>query len=692
VLLSLQVLTGVLLGHPGTPIQKLINDTEIGEDMSPASGLESDIRDMTFTIGIRGIKPARAREFEALVMQELRRLAEKGLPADVVEGTLRRVEFRNREIKGGSPFGLRLMNKVMKGWLHGKEPHVTLEFSPHMEEVKRRYREEPRYFEKMIEQYLIDNPHRAAVTIVPDGTYLARLDESIKAKGQKIRKGMSPAELEIVKGDLEAFRKFQATKDTEESLATIPILSREDLPEDISTVETEKTYLGKTVSFVNKIFTNGIIYIDFAFNLNGLDSEELQLLTLLSRMLGSPGIPGMGYDEVSRQLNLKTGGFYPYLEVSPVVGDPDQFMCFLVLRLKCLPDFLLEALNLTDTIMKSAQVGEEKRLWEVLTELRNDMKSAIIPAGHSFSVLRAGAHLNPALRLEDDWRGISQLLFLASLPTSKGKGVRALGRKLEGLREKIFRSSRLLLNIGAEEGALPLIQEAVERGLSDFPDGSRQRYSALDLYRTAKGKEILPIQGRWVSMQIPAAVGYSGMALPGRLYGSKGYAAHILVAHLLKTDYLWQKIRMEGGAYGAGASSHGLEGVFSFLSYRDPHIESSLEVYLHALEEVIDEGVGAEDLEKAIIAIVGKDTRPKSPSEKSAIGLKRGLYGITDDLRRQVRREVLETTQEDLKRAAMDLLEGKDQAVRVVLADSERLTLAESSLAVDNPERLFIPV
>jgi len=344
-------------------------------------------------------------------------------------------------------------------------------------------------------------------------------------------------------------------------------------------------------------------------------------------------------------------------------------------------------------------VGDEKRLWDILTEFRNDMKSAVIPAGHSFSVLRAGAHLNPALRLEDDWRGISQLLFLNTLPGKKGAELRDLGARLERLREKIIDPSRLLLNVSAEGEDLQKVKNALAAQIAGFRSGDPESsggagssHTATEWCGAAEGEAITSLEGIWESMQIPAAVGYSGMALPGRLYGSEGYAAQILVAHLLKTDYLWQKIRMQGGAYGAAASTHGLEGVFSFLSYRDPHVDNSLQVYLDSLQYIAEQGVSSDELEKAIIAVVGKDARPKSPSEKSVIGLKRSLYGITDELRRQTRREILETTQEDLKRAAADLLGTAESASRVVLADAERLTLAEEKMKVENPNRLVIPL
>jgi len=691
-LLSLQMLNGILLGHPGTPVQKLIDDTDLGQDLSPASGLETDLRDITFTIGIRGIKPDKAGDFEDLVMNKLRVLSRDGLPKDVVEGTMRRVEFHNREIKGGAPFGLRLMNKVYKGWMHGTEPRTTLEFTPHIEELKRRYRQDPRYFEGFIEKYMLDNPHRCTVSVVPDGAYLKDLDASITEGMKKISESLTGQSLKMLEGDLEAFRRFQETADSEEALARIPVLSREDLPDDISVISTDETRVGSVKAYTHDLFTNGIVYVDFAFNLNGLDQEEQMLMSLLSRMLSSPGIPGMDYDEVSRQLSLKTGGMYPHLEVSPVVGHPERYLCFLVVRVKCLPDFLQEALDLVLKILNKAEVGDEKRLWDVLTEFRNDMKSAIIPAGHSFSVLRAGAHLNPALRLEDHWRGISQLLFLESLPDRKDPALKELGNKLEALRSKIIDSSRLLLNISAEGEDLSSTNAALIVQSARFPGSGIPSSLSLSRCEAADGESFKAMEGVWESLRIPAAVGYSGMALPGRLYGSPGYAGQVLIAHLLKTDYLWQKIRMQGGAYGAAAASHGLEGVFSFLSYRDPHVDMSLQVYLDSLKYIIEEGVSPGELERAIIAVIGRDTKPKSPSEKSVLGLKRTIYGITDDLRRQIRREILNTRPSDLRETAENLLRSAEQSIRVVLGDSDKLSEAEKACGMKNVKPLIIPL
>jgi len=251
---------------------------------------------------------------------------------------------------------------------------------------------------------------------------------------------------------------------------------------------------------------------------------------------------------------------------------------------------------------------------------------------------------------------------------------------------------RMMLNMSADGQQLGRIHTQMAEYLADFSSYESSSIRSFDHFVSDDGVLIEPYHDNWESLQVPASVGYSGMALPGLLYGKPGYAAYILVAHLLKTDYLWQKIRMQGGAYGAAASTHGLEGVFSFLSYRDPSVEKSLQVYEDGLAHLAREGVTEEELEKAIIAIVGKDTRPKSPGEKSVVGLKRRLYGISDELRRASRHEMLGVKVADVKREAAALHENAGKAVRVAMAESKVLDKAEQLFGRKDQKRIIVPM
>jgi len=712
-LLTVQVLSDILIGHPGTPLYKAVVDSGIGEDVSPSSGLESDIAEPVFSIGVRGTGEEREEEFEQVVLGELERLVGEGIPEQLARGALNRVEFRNREIKGGAPFGLRLMGKALRGWLHGEEPENTLEFTRHMEELKRRYEEVPGYFEDYIRRLFLENPHRSTVTVEPKPSYLDELQESIDESVQ------SHPDLEGEEGklrireDLERFARFQSTPDSREDIERIPVLSKEDLPEDISTIETGQDLLASVPLYTHRLYTNGIAYIDIAFNLKGLSEEDSKLLPLLGKMISSSGIPGHPYDDVARMLAVTTGGLFHSLEASPVVGRPDEAFVLLLFRLKSLYQHIDEGLDLAGAILTESHVDDTSRLKEVLSELRNDLRSAVIPSGHSFASLRAGSHLRSVIKIEERWRGIEQLEFLSGIGEEGGMSIEELAGRLRELRERIITRERMLLNITAEEEHFEEVRKATEGAVALFPagagagggidsgePGSLSRATIVlspqphertgnDLsdsgpsvnIQTGTEQGTVPVEEplRWESLLVPAAVGYSSMVLPAATYGEDAHPLQVLLAQLLKTDYLWEKVRMQGGAYGAAASAHALEGVFGFLSYRDPDVGRSLGVFEQAFADFAAQEPDSQELEKAVIAVVGKDARPKSPGEKSIVGLRRLLYGITDESRREKRRRMLEARPEDISAQAKLLYPELVRAVRVVLASERTAAKAEEA-------------
>ncbi|MFP4491058.1 MAG: insulinase family protein [Spirochaetaceae bacterium] len=684
-MLTVQVLSDILIGHPGTPLYKRVVDSGLGEDVSPSSGLESDIAEPVFSIGVRGALSEKREAFEELVTGELRRLADEGIPEQLARGALNRVEFRNREIKGGAPFGLRLMGKALRGWLHGEDPETTLEFSRHMEELKRRYEEEPGYFEGYIRRLFVDNPHRSTVTVEPTQSYLDELEGSIAESVKEHPHAGSEKGRKQVEEDFKRFRVFQETPDSPEDIERIPVLSKEDLPEDISTIKTEREEVDFVPLFSHKLFTNGIAYVDIAFNLKGLSDEDLKLMPLLGKMITASGAGGVSYDEIARRLALSTGGLYHSIEASPLVGRPDEVFVFLLFRLKSLASHAEEALDLAKTIISGASVDDAGRLREVLFEYRNDMRSAVIPSGHSFAALRAGAHLKSVIGIEDEWRGIGQLEFLSSIGEDGGPSLDEIAEKLKRLRDKIITRERMLLNITAGDDDFAHVQSSVEKVTAALAEGGEfsgpGSAAALTTILPPGPNSEDPVT--WESLIVPAAVGYSALVLPAATYGERAHPLQVLFAHLLKTDYLWERIRMQGGAYGTFAAVNALEGVFSLISYRDPDAGRSLGVFEEAFRDFSEKEPDSKELEKAVIAVVGKDARPKSPGEKSIIGLRRSLYGITDESRRDKRRRMLEAVPGDISAQAASMLTEFSRAVRVVLAGEKMALKAEELFSGD---------
>ncbi|MCK5674875.1 MAG: insulinase family protein [Spirochaetales bacterium] len=672
-LLSLEVLSEILLSNTGSPLYKTVVDSGLGEDLSPVSGLETDLRELIFSVGIRGTDPDKKESFEKLIEDELTLLSEKGLLSDSVKGALKRVEFRSREIKGGAPFGLRLMGKSLRGWLHGHTPETTLEFTKWMEQLKDSVKNDSRYFEKLIKKLFLDNKHRTTIIVRPDVDHIKRQEETLKSRINKITSIVDENRDVQIREENSALHDFQDTPDSDEDTSKIPSLSMDDLPDDITYIDTSFSSIGNIPVYSHDLFTNGIDYVDFSFEIKGLSEEESKYLPLFTKMITTGSLPDIPYDEVARLLTLNTGGFGSFIESAVVHPNRDQIKDFIFFRVKFLENDYKKALDLIFRLFIESSISEEKRLKDVLIEMRNDYISAIIPSGNAFANLRASSRLSETLRREERWRGIDQLLFLNDLNGNLDSGsIKKIGKILETIRSRVLGSQMLSLNVSASGTEISKVKEYLETILMKFPTGSKLSVNPdQSIASEFRNQEALVI---------PSPVSYLAQAFRSSLIESKEYGSELLLSHILRTDYLWENVRMKGGAYGASASANGMEGIFSFSSYRDPNIEKTIAAFREGLELLAKDSTKEDIITKAIITIVGKDMRPQSPGEKSIIGFIRKLYNITDEMRKTRRESIMEVDSDLLKTAAARLLMEIPNSSLVVLAGRENLDTASKSL------------
>ncbi|MDR3171267.1 MAG: insulinase family protein, partial [Treponema sp.] len=321
--LALSAMTEILLGHDGSPLTRTLIESGLGEDLSPVTGLEGELRETVFTTGLRGCAPeVPSEEVEALILGELRRLAAEGIPPGEVEAALLSMEFANREIRrSGGPWSLVWLRRSLRGWLHGAKPWENLLFVPGFTELKRRLGANPRYFESLIQTYLLDNPHRALIRVEPEEGYLEKQEATLAKRLSQHEAGLSEAEKRVIQEKATELERIQEAGERPEALATIPHLSRKDLVPDIDIVPRELRDARGTPVLIHDLFTNGITYVDFAVPLDVLNPEDYPWLPLFSRVVVSLGLPGMDYGEVSSLLARTVGGFHAMLETgSPAPG------------------------------------------------------------------------------------------------------------------------------------------------------------------------------------------------------------------------------------------------------------------------------------------------------------------------------------------------------------------------------------
>lgn len=658
-ILKFEILTEALLGNMGAPLYKAVVESGIGEDLSPVSGLDTDLREIVFSVGVRGSDVEKEEVFEHLIMNELKKLSENGIPEDVLNGALHKVEFRNKEIKGGAPFGLRLMGRSLKGWLHGAEPSKTMGFAGAMKKLRAELADNPQCFEQLIDRWFIENNHRLTLSVEPDTEHNRRMEDEVSRSIEAARKGFGPEQLEEEKNRLDAFRAFQDNADTEEAQSVMPSLDLDDIPHKIRTIMTETTELTGRPLYLHDLFTNGIVYIDFAIDIRDISDEEGMLLPFLSRMICSSGLPGMSYDQVALQLALKTGGLYTFLESSQTAGGAEERKDYLFFRLKTLEQDLDESFELASDLFLKSEISDPVRVKDLLFEMRNDFKSSIIPSGHSYCAVKAGAEFDRVMEREDEWRGSRQLLYLNDLTSDAEKVIPGICESLEKLRVRLFAKSRVSFNITCDGDYFEPVKSKISDFIGRLPDGSAPEFDKADLKKEPSFN--------LGSISVPSSVCFSAVTMPSARLGTEMHAWESLLAHLMKTNELWEEVRMKNGAYGVYASVNGTEGLITVSTYRDPEPGRNISAFSSALHSAAKGRYSESDLMKAIITVVGRDTKPMSPAEESLIGFRRELYLISDEIRQHKREAMLSCTAEKLVEAAVSLINTLPEAVSVVM-------------------------
>ncbi|MEE8440845.1 MAG: insulinase family protein, partial [Spirochaetia bacterium] len=424
--LSLELLSGILLGTSAAPLRKRLIESGLGDDLSAATGFESELHELIFSAGLRSTSIDRKEEVEALILDEFGRLAREGFDPDIVEATFRKVEFQNREIRGG-PNGLRMMGKSLRGWLHGEAPDATLRFQEPFKQLRQESRPGSRYFERLIEQNFLGNRHRSTVIVVPDSEQRERERQNLQARLLGIEETLTEPDRERISAEQIALANLQQTPDSSEAIATVPFLKPSDLPMKVDTIPTDETTVSDGVTvYTHDLFANGILYVDLAFDISGLQRELLPYVPFYAGSLGEVGLPGMSFDQVATEVALKTGGLHGYVDAALAIHESYRADRRFYLRVKTLESTLGEALDLVRDILSLATLDNESRLSELWRERKSEISGAILPAGSGFASLRAGRSLSDADRYEEEWQGINQLFFLNDTPSELGGTLAAI--------------------------------------------------------------------------------------------------------------------------------------------------------------------------------------------------------------------------------------------------------------------------
>jgi len=668
--LALGFLDYLMLGTAASPLRKALNDSGLGAALI-GGGMDDELKQPTFSVGLKGVAPADAAKVEALVLSKLKELAASGFSASAVEAAVNTIEFSLRENNTGSfPRGLSLMLRAVGAWIYDRDPFQPLVWEAALTSFKARLASGADVFGPLINRYLLDNPHRVTVTLLPDAGLGGRIEAEEAGRLAAARAAMGPAQVDAVVASTAELKHRQETPDAPEALACIPGLKLSDIPRTITKVPTAVSTSGGATLLAHELFTNDVLYLEAALDLKGVPQPLLSLVPLFCRSLTQMGTAKESFVELTERIGRKTGGLsiYPYTSAVRGAAEP---LAYVMLRGKAMGGKAGDLLALMTDVLLTARLDDKTRFAQMVAETKAGLEAGIVGSGQSFAAKRLGAQRSLAGHVSEAMGGLSYLEYvrgLAKRVESDWPGVQA---DLEAIRKALLARPGAVVNMTADGRTLSAAGKHVDAFLAALPGAAAPR--AVWAGRAPRVNEALTV---------PTQVNYVGKA--GNLYEDAGYelsGSSYVIDKYLGTTWLWDRVRVVGGAYGGFCSFDPQSGLFSYLSYRDPNLLPTLEAYDGAPGFLRSLELDSDALTKAIIGTIGDVDAYQLPDAKGYAAMSRYLLGVTDDERQQRRDEILGTTQKDFRRFAetLEVLRG-DGAARVVAvtsADKAKAVLEE---------------
>jgi presequence protease len=660
---ALRILEYILLGMPASPLRKALIDSGLGEDLT-GGGLETELRQMCFSTGLKGIETDNAQKIEDLILETLTTLSRSGIDPHTVEAALNTIEFRLRENNTGSfPRGLSMMLRSLTTWLYGEDPLALVAFEAPLERVKKKIADNPSYFEELIVRTFLTNPHRTTLILEPDSNLRQRETEAEKERLEKARSEMDETEIEGVRNNTRELKKLQETPDSPEALAAIPRLNREDLEPYNKTIPlVEMAEKGIPILY-HDLFTNGIVYVDLGFSLQNLPPDYLPYIPLLGRAFVEMGTETEDFVSLTQRISRKTGGIHPQAFTSGLL-DSQGSAAWLFLRGKTMATRVEELIHLFEDVLMTVKLDNRDRFRQMVLEEKARVEQKLIPAGHQMVNLRLKSHFSQSHWAAEQMGGISYLFFVRQLVQDVEKdwpGVLAILKDIHGI---LVKRKAALANVTVDASGWTRVEPHLRGLLSALPDASVPISDSLKKEWPAQNEPVFE------GMTIPSQVNYVGK---GANLSELGYGFHgsaLAITRYVRNAWLWDRVRVQGGAYGAFCLLDRISGMLTFVSYRDPNLLQTLDIFDRSARFLEEETLTDEELIKSIIGAIGDLDSHMLPDEKGFVSMARYLANDTENQRQQMRDELLGTTADDFKKMGRVLRDVAEKGVVKVLGSS----------------------
>lgn len=670
---ALEVLDYALCSAPGAPLKKALIDAGIGNDVY--SEFNDGMLQPYFSIVAKEADLDQKEAFLEIIESELKRIVKEGFDKRSLMAALNYFEFRYREADfGRNPKGLIFGLEAMGSWNYKDDaPFLHLEANETYAFLKEKVDEG--YFEDLVEKYLLNNTHKAIVVMVPEAGLATKRDQIFEEKMATLKASMSKEALEEIIAGKERLEARQDKEDSPEALATIPLLKREDLGKEIQKYVNELKKVGDIDCLTHPIFTNGIAYIKLIFDAGKVPQHLFPYLSILRACMGYMDTAKYSYSDLFNETNLVSGGIAPHTGIYTNANDYDKAKVTFELKAKVMYDKMPETLALMMEMLLATNYRDKKRMREIISEGKSKLQSQIMGASHRMASLRAMSYFSPVAAIGEELDGISVYQLYEDLDKNFDAKFEEIVTNLETLCKILFRKENFMADITAEETGIKtwmLLMPTIEGKLHTEPVETGSFEPVL-----SKKNE-----GFTTSGQVQYVCRAGNFHKKGLVYTGALRVLKVIMGY----EYLWTQVRVKGGAYGC-MCSFGKTGDSYFVSYRDPHLKNTIDVYENAAKAIAEFDGDERTMTQYVIGAISEMDTPMTPATLGAYSLGGFLTGRSEEDLQTERNEVLHCTSEDI-RALAPFLEAfmSDEALCVV-GNADKL--AKDQNLFDNIVQLF---
>lgn len=670
---AFDVLDYALVSSPGAPVKQALIDAGIGDDVY--GSYDAGILQPVFSFVAKNANASQADEFESIIENTLKEVVKTGINKEALLAGINSSEFKFREADFGQfPKGLLFGLNCLDSWLFDDmKPFIHLECLGTFAKLRKAV--DTDYFEKLIQEYLLDNTHGSSVTVKPKRGLGNEREEALAKELSDYKASLSDEEIKKLIEDTEHLKKYQEEPSSDEDLRKLPMLTRADMKKNAMPFSNIEDELLDVKVVRHDIESNGIDYISFLFDAGDFAQSELGYLGFFTNALGLVSTEKYSYTDLANATNIYTGGISTGTASHPDIKDRNNFVFKLEVKLKVLEKNLDKALELMEQMLLTSDFTDTKRLGELVAQIKARLQANLSSSGHLVAAMRSMSSFSRYALYQDELKGIAFYRSICRIEKELSESPKSVSDKLAAIAKKLFARNRMLISFTGNNEAYGNAKPSLEKVIAGFDKMSVIGNQAEVHFNTAKEAFIDASQIQYVAKTgdfICEGYEYTG--------------ALRLLRIILSYDYLWINVRVKGGAYGC-MNTFLRSGESYFVSYRDPNLSDTLDVYDRIPEYIKSFSPDERDMTKYIIGTFSALDTPMNPEAKGSRSLSAYLEGITYEQIQKERNEILNAQPEDIRRLA-DLVEAVLKKDSICVIGNENM-IKESAGLFENVEKLI---